>query len=138
MPRIYPSDIPHVLTFFDNQVIAASTHSITLYTKGLKDTNLVTLATSVAGSGSVIGIEVLTSMDNVNFIHNTSVIDKQTQGGLVRLTAPTAESYITLSSPAKLFQSTDCLNLMHYTKMSVEVSGASPSITLTAKMYPYA
>lgn len=123
-----------VLTFYDAAVKTASENSASQASDKFKEGLLEVNVTAVSGTTPTLVVAVETSEDDVTWFHNTTLADKQRQGSLTRLTAPTDEAKITTVTKHVAWLK----NLSRHTRLALTIDGTTPSFTLTAKVTPYA
>ena len=123
-----------VLTFYDAAVKTASENSASQASDDFRDGLLEVDVTAVSGTTPTLIVAVETSEDDVTWFHNTVLTDKERQGSLTRLTAPTDEAKIKKISEHLAW----IKNLSRYIRLVLTIGGTTPSFTLTAKVTPYA
>lgn len=122
-----------VLTFYTAAVKTASENSASQASSAYRDALLEVDITAVSGTSPTLIIAVETSEDNVTWFHNTVLSDKERQGSLTRLTAPTDEAKITTVSKHVAW----LRDLSAYIRLALTIGGTLPSFTITAKVTPY-
>lgn len=123
-----------VLTFYSAVVKTASENSASQACDAFRDAILEVDVTAVSGTTPTLIVAVETSEDNINWFHNTILADKERQGSLTRLTAPTDEAKITTVSKHVAWLK----NLSRFIRLVLTIGGTTPSFTITAKVTPYA
>ena len=123
-----------VLIFYNAAVKTSSENSASQATDAFRDAILEVDVTAVSGTTPTLIAAVETSDDDTTWFHNTILADKERQGSLTRLTAPTDEAKITTVSKHIAWLK----NLSRYTRLVLTIGGTTPSFTITAKVTPYA
>jgi len=122
------------ITFYSAAVKTESENSASQDTSKYRNAMLIVDVTAVSGTTPTLVIQVQTSPDGTNWYHNSMVTDKDREGSLTRLTAPTDEAKITTVSSHICW----CKDLSKYTRLALTITGTTPSFTVSAVMTPYA
>lgn len=123
-----------IITFYNNATKTASENSASYLIHPHKEGILEVDVTAVSGTSPTLVIAVETSEDGTTWFHNTILADKDRQGNLTRLTAPTDEAKITTVSKHVCWLK----NLSRYVRFVLTIAGTTPSFTITAKGTFYA
>lgn len=123
-----------IIVFYSAAVKTASEDGTSWLIHPHEEGVLTVDVTAVSGTSPTLVIAVETSEDGTTWFHNTIVADKDRQGDLVRLTAPTIEAKITTVSKHVAW----LMNLSRYVRLVLTIAGTTPSFTITAKGSFYA
>lgn len=111
----------------------ASENGTSYLTHPFKNGLLEVDVTAVSGTTPTLIVSVETSEDGTTWFHNTILADKERQGSLTRLTAPTDEAKITTVTKHIAW----LMNLSRYARLVLTIGGTTPSFTITAKLTLY-
>jgi len=136
MPKIgeIKEYVDKALIFYTAAVKTASENSASQASDKIRDALLEVDVTAVSGTTPTLIVAVETSEDDVTWFHNTVLADKDRQGSLTRLTAPTDEAKITTITKHTAWLK----DLSRYTRLALTIGGTNPSFTITVKVTPYA
>lgn len=136
MPKIGETKLlsKRILTFYNAAVKTATENSAAQACDDFIDAILEVDITAVSGTTPTLIVAVETSEDGITWFHNTILADKERQGSLTRLTAPTDEAKITTVSKHVAWLK----NLSRSMRLALTIGGTTPSFTITAKVTPYA
>lgn len=118
------------VTILSAQVINSNSQSSSYRVEDYLEGILNVDVTVVSGTTPTLVITAETSEDGTTWSFNSIVVDKERQGDLTRITAPTDEAKITTVSKHVHW----LRNLSKFMRLSWVVTGASASFTVTAKM----
>lgn len=116
-------------TFFEQTVVSSVVSSAVLC-EAYTEAEIVVYVGGVSGTLPTLVPEIEVSGDGEHWIHRYTIVDTETEGDLVRLTAPTVEGKI------RAVGTFGCIlrgNLGKYVRLSLTVGGTSPVFILKAK-----
>lgn len=123
----------YVVSFYAAATKTASENSASVRTTHFKKARLDVDVTAASGTTPTLVIEVQTSYDGTEWFPAATLTDKERQGSLTRLTAPTDEAKITVVGN----YTCEIDNLSDYARLALTITGTTPSFTFTAKVTFY-